>query len=204
MTEEQDHGLDTLLMEIWQSGVSSRASGEIDMKRQIQRWAQSFDRRIFWRNLIEYGAGVVVLVRSGLEFASGERHWIVPLTSVVITAFILCYLRHKHRRARPVDPDANAGEYRAALLARIDDQIALATSARYWYVLPVWIFFVVVFVTGAVRAPHVIRIAQFGAEFLLATSVAVLIVWLNERYGVRGSQKARQRVESLNMEALDQ
>ena len=34
-----------------------------------------------------------------------------------------------------------------------------------------------------------------------ATLVAALIVWLNERYGMRGLQKARQRVESLNTEA---
>ena len=173
------------------------------MKPQIEMWARAFDRRIFWRNLVEYGAGVIVLARSGLEFISGERHWTVPLTSVVITMFVLGYIWQKHRRARPIDPDADAAEYRAALLARIDDQIALAISARYWYVLPVWIFFVVVFVAGAVRAPNATRITQFGVEFLLATSVAVLIVWLNERYGVRGLQRTRQRVERLNAEALN-
>jgi hypothetical protein len=203
MTEEQDNGMDTLLMEVWQRGVTNEASEQIDMNRQIERWAQAFDRRIFWRNLIEYGAGVIVLLRSGLEFASGERHWTVPFTSVVITLFILGYLWQKHRRARPVDPDANAAEYRAALLARIDDQIALTASARYWYVLPVWIFFVVVFASGALRTPNATRILQFFVEFLLATSVALLIVWLNERYGMRGLQKARQRVESLNTEALN-
>jgi hypothetical protein len=204
MTEEQNNGLDTLLMEVWQCGVATDTSEEIEMKRQMESWAQAFDRRIFWRNLIEYGAGVVVLARSGVEFASGERHWTVPLTSVVITLFVLLYLWQKHRKSRPVDPNSNTAEYRAALLGRIDDQIALAASARYWYVLPVWIFFVVVFVTGVVRTPNATRIAQFGAEFLLATSFAVLIVWLNERYGIRGLQEARHRVESLNAEALDQ
>lgn len=203
MREEQEHGLDTLLMEVWQSGASDRRSKGVEMKPQIEMWARAFDRRIFWRNLVEYGAGVIVLARSGLEFISGERHWTVPLTSVVITMFVLGYIWQKHRRARPIDPDADAAEYRAALLARIDDQIALAISARYWYVLPVWIFFVVVFVAGAVRAPNATRITQFGVEFLLATSVAVLIVWLNERYGVRGLQRTRQRVERLNAEALN-
>jgi hypothetical protein len=202
MTDERDNGVDRLLIEVWQRGMANQATEAIDMRRQVEEWAQSFDRRIFRRNLIEYGAGVVLLVRSGVEFASGERHWAVPLTSVVITFFILGYLWQKHRRARPVDPDANAAEYRAALLARIDEQIALTASARYWYVLPAWLFFVVVFVTGAMRAPSARRIAEFGAEFLLATSVAVAIVWLNERYGLRGLQKTRQRVESLNMEAL--
>jgi hypothetical protein len=204
MTEELDNGLDKFLMEVWQKGAGNEPVEGVDLKSQIERWAHAFDRRIFWRNLIEYAAGLVVLARSGLEFASRERHWTVPLTSVVITLFVLVYLWQKHRKARPVDPDANAADYRAALLARIDDQIALAASARYWYVLPVWIFFVVVFVTGAVRTPTATRIAQFGAEFLLATSVAALIVWLNERYGIRGLQKARQRVESLNTEALNQ
>jgi hypothetical protein len=202
MTEEQDNGQDTLLIEVWQRGMSNHPKEPIDVKRQIAGWAQAFERRIFWRNLIEYGAGVVVLVRSALEFASGERHWAVPLTSVVITFFILGYLWQKHRKARPVDPDANATEYRAALLDRIDEQIALTASARYWYVLPAWVFFVVVFVAGAMRAPDARRITEFGVEFLLASLVAVLIVWLNERYGMRRLQRTRQRVESLHTEAL--
>jgi hypothetical protein len=204
MTDAQDNGLDTLLMEVWQSGAAGQTGKTIDVKRQIQGWAHAFDRRIFRRNLLEYGAGVVVLVRSGMEFASGERHWTVPLTSVVVTLFILTYIWQKHRRARPVDPDANAAEYRAALLARIDNEIALTASARYWYVLPVWVFFVVVFAAGAVRAPDPARTAQFGVEFLLATSIAVLVLWLNERYGMRRLQETRRRVENLNTEALDQ
>ena len=203
MNEEQDNGLDTILMKVWQSGVANEVSEAIDMKLEIERWAHAFDRRIFWRNLIEYGAGVVVLARSGLEFASGERHWTVQLASVVITFFILGYLWQAHRRASPVNPDANAAEYRAALLARIDGQIALVANARYWYVLPAWIFFVVVFVTGAARSPSATRIAFLGVEFLLGTSVALLIVWLNERYGVRGLQKARHRLESLHTDALN-
>lgn len=204
MTDEQDNGLDTALMELWQSGGTSQTGETFDMKRQIEGWAHAFDRRIFWRNVLEYGASLIVLVRSGLEFASGERHWTVPLTSVVITLFIVSYIWQKNRRARPADPDASAADYRAALLARIDSQIALAASARYWYVLPVWIFFVVVFAAGIVRTPDPARIAQFAMEFLLGTSIAVLIVWLNERYGIRRLQRTRKRVQSLNTEGLNQ
>jgi hypothetical protein len=114
------------------------------------------------------------------------------------------YLWQKHRKARAVNPDANAAEYRAALLANIDEQIALTASVRYWYVLPVWIFFVVVFVTGAMRAPNATRVVQFGLEFLLATAVAVAVVWLNERYGMRRLKNTRRRVESLHTEASNQ
>ena len=133
-----------------------------------------------------------------------EQEWIVPLNSAVITCFIMGYLWQKHRKERPVDPDANAAQYRAALLARIDEQIALTASVRYWYVFPAWIFLAVVFATGAVRAPNMIRVLQFAVEFLLATTVAVAIVWLNERYGMRRLKDTRLRVESLNAEALSQ
>ena len=129
---------------------------------------------------------------------SRDTDLFVPLTSVIITFFIMGYLWDKHRKARPVPPDANAAEYRAALLARIDQQIALTASARYWYVLPAWVFFVVVFLTGAVRSPNATRVLQFGLEFLLATAVAGVIVWVNERYGMRQLKRARQRVESLD------
>jgi hypothetical protein len=203
MAEELDDKFDELLMDVWQHGVAPDAE-ESDLKRQVEGWAQAFDRRIFWRNVIEYAAGVVVLVRSGLEFMSGERPWIVPLTSVVITFFIMAYLWQKHGKTRPVHPVANAAEFRAALLARIDEQIALTASVRYWYVLPVWMFFVVVFVTGAARAPNATRVLHFGLEFLAATAVAVAIVWLNERYGMRRLKETRLRVESLNSEALNQ
>jgi hypothetical protein len=32
----------------------------------------------------------------------------------------------------------------------------------------------------------------------------VLIVWLNERYGIRRLQQTRKRVESMNTEGLNQ
>jgi hypothetical protein len=200
MTEELDNGSDEYLMDIWQDGAANEAVEGIEWKQRIEEWAHAFDRRIFWRNLIEYGAGAVVLLRSGLEFASGERHWTAPFSSAVITCFIMGYLWQKHRKGRPVGPEANAAEYRAALLARIDEQIALTASVRYWYVLPVWIVFAVVFVMGAARAPNAVRVAQFGLEFLLATAVAAAVVWLNERYGMRALTDVRRRVERLNAE----
>src|SRR5688572_10455144 len=57
MTEELDDKFDEMLMDVWQHGAAQHEEGG-DLKRQIKGWAEAFNRRIFWRNLIEYAAGV--------------------------------------------------------------------------------------------------------------------------------------------------
>jgi hypothetical protein len=82
--------------------------------------------------------------------------------------------------------------YQAALLDRYDHQIRLLRRVKYWYVLPIYLWMLLVIVTVPGRFPGG-RITYFA----IATLLAAFIVWLNEGYGVRKLRAARREAESL-------
>jgi hypothetical protein len=197
---------DKELIEMWQENTCPMPGAPSELARHLAGLVDKFDRRIFWRNFVEYGAGVVVLIRSGFDIAVGDRMFVAPLTSIAATIFIMTYIWRKHRHTKPLDPAADAAAYRSALLSRHDRQLRLARSVRYWYVLPAWIFFVVVLVTGFIRANAPQGNGSefvFGliAEFLLASGLCAIVIWMNEKYAVRKLVEHRRRIEALITDA---
>ena len=67
-----------------------------------------------------------------------------------------------------------------ALVDRIDRQIEFIRGVPYWYVLPAWIFFVTVLISGIVKG---LPVGQLLAEFGAASALCVLVIVLNVRYG---------------------
>ncbi len=201
-------GFEQELMEMWQESTCPMPGDSSEQTLKLSAWVARFDRRVFLRNLVEYTAVAIVLVRSGFEIASGERPLIAPLTSIVAALFIASYIWRKHRETSPLNPEASARTYRDALLKRLDRQIELGRTVRYWYVLPVWLFFLVVFAYGAVRM--LTNATESGTpfpglffqtvEFLLATGICVVVIWLNEHRNLRKLEKESERVEDIRIE----
>jgi hypothetical protein len=107
-------------------------------------------------------------------------------------------------RTPPLDPSTDAVTYRAALLDRHDQQFRLARGVRYWYVLPAWMFFLVVLVTGFIRLAtnppqRTPTEYAFGlvAEFVMATGICGIVIWLNEKYSVRKLKQSGERIEAI-------
>lgn len=200
------------LMEMWQESTCPMPGGPRQNTLDLGAWVAKFDRRVFWRNFVEFVAVGVVLVRSGLDIAAGDRPLIAPLSGIAAAIFIALYIWRKHRDTPPLDPAANASTYRDALLNRLDRQIALARSVRYWYVLPAWLFLLVMFASRALRmsANRATSDSVFPGlffltiEFLLATGICVLVIWLNEHLRVSKLQKERQRVESIRVDSSEE
>jgi hypothetical protein len=119
------------LMDLWQHDTATENGDPSVITRQLSSALKKFDQRIFWRNAIEYAAAVIVLIRSFFDIASGERLLIAPLTSIAVALFIGVNVWRKHRIAAPVDPTANAHEYRIALVDRIDRQIQFIRGVPY-------------------------------------------------------------------------
>jgi len=205
-----DGSLDKELITMWQE--CSTPGGASLPTRQLAGWVKSFDRRIFWWNFVEYAAAVIVLTRAGFEIAKGDRYLIAPLTGIAVVLFIVISIWWSHRHNHPPDPLADARSYRTALLARIDRQIRLTLRVRYWYVLPAWIYFLTVFVSGTVKVfnetPERISIGNavlgLALAFLSATALCVIVVWLNERFGLRKLQEERKRVQSILTESTEE
>lgn len=152
-----------------------------------------FDRQIFWRNAVEYAAGVVVLAWSITEALEGSRRAFLVMAGVL---FVLGYAWWKQRGVKELDPSADARSYQAALLKRFDDQLWLLSRVKYWYLLPLYPPMVWTAVVGWSRNP-------WGAlaELALVTALFAVIAWLNEVRGVRKLKADRAHAEAMLQEA---
>jgi hypothetical protein len=182
------------IIRMWQE---SSLPGRVDageLARKIAARVESFDRRIAWRNLLEYAAGFVLI---GWFLWQSFNPVMRPLAiaGIVAVGFVMVYLWRSHRNTSPLDPAADIKSYHAALLDRYDRQIGLLRRVKYWYVLPLYSWMVLVTVLVPSRFPGG-RVTHFLANTLLA----VFIVWLNEGYGVRKLRAARKEAESLIQE----
>ena len=118
---------------------------------QLARLAlRRFDSHILWRNFREYAAALAVVGFGVWRFLAGDDR--LQVGAIVFgAAFVAGYLWFQHRRLPRLDPAATAHDYQAALLARIDRQIALLGSVRYWYLLPLYVPVLVQVVTPGRR-----------------------------------------------------
>lgn len=179
------------LMELWQESTRP-APNRAEISRLAARAAMSrFDRAIRSRNLREYAAGVLVVAFFGWHLVHG-RFVGLDLAAIGAVLFVMGFLWNHHRHIAPLDPTACASDYQTAMLSRIDGQIRLLTSIRYWYLLPVYVPVVWVAVMVSRRS------LVFAAVFLaFATLVYVAIAWLNEKVGVPHLLRQRARIEAL-------
>ena len=82
--------------------------------------------------------------------------------------------------------------YKAALLARLDEQIHLLRSVTYWYLLPLSL-------PSLWQAVHVWDKSPWAAAVSLAVVVVLFVFlrWLNLTAGVGASRATRANVESM-------
>jgi hypothetical protein len=177
-------------MSVWQKNTG--ADADIDrLARTIMAQTWTFDQKIFWRNAREYGAGIILLVAFSGQLVTGFDR-IGALVGIASVGFVLAYLWWKHRGLHPLDPASDVAAYRAALVARYDDQIRLLRNVPYWYLLPLY---VPVLWIGA----QVWRKSPAAAMVVLLAVLALYvgIGWLNVVAAVRGLRAAQDKVESM-------
>jgi hypothetical protein len=210
--EEFNDGFERELKEMWQESTCAMPGAANEPTLKLAEWVARFDRKVFWQNFVEYVAVGIVLTRTGFDIASGDRPLVASLASIAAAVFIASCMWRKHRDTPRLHPEASANAYRDALLARLDRQIELARSVRYWYVLPAWLFLVVLFASRAVRMlansaesrSIVPGVFFLTVEFLLATGICVLVIWVNEHYRVRKLREERAHVESVMVEGSEE
>ena len=178
-------------MRVWQKNTPVSADPE-KMAREIMAQTWRFDQKIFWRNAREYAAGIVLLVVFSGQLLIG-RDRIGALIGIVAVGFVMAYLWWKHRGLHPLDPAADVTTYKAALVARFDDQIQLLRSVPFWYLLPLC-FQPIWMAWHGWQDRH----AAAGAVVMLVIVFAVFagIGWLNVVWGVRKLRARRDKIES--------
>ena len=191
MSQTIGYHADDDLVRLWQDTALPTPDPAQLARRVAGMAVRRFDRAVMRRNAREYAGSVLALLFAGRQWMIGGDHFQAGAL-VIAVVFVSGVLWWQHRRVRPLDPSANARTYQAALLARIDQQIRLLGTVRYWYLLPLYIPAVIQAVNGSSRHP-------IGAWVVLGivTATFVFIAWLNERLGVAFLTQERARVMSL-------
>lgn len=180
------------LMKMWQENPLPGPMDAAQIVREIARRTEKFDRTIWWRNVREYAAGAVLIAFfSWRLFDPASR--LIAVAGLVAVGFVMIYLRWSHRQTPPLDPTADAKSYAAALIDRYDRQIRLLSRVKYWYVLPLylWMLLSIMMSVPSQEIGRRIRVS------LVVTAFSILVIWLNEGYGVRKLRDKRKKVEAL-------
>jgi len=189
MTQPDDE-----LMLLWQQGVSDAPDAAEVARLAARASMRRFDRLITRRNVIESLAAAGVLFWFGWNFVIGYQRLSNAL-SFASVSFVIAYLWWQHRHAVGLDAAADAEAYHAALLGRLDHQIALLRTVPYWYLLPLYVPTCLQAVTSWPRGPG----ATLTALAVL-TALYVAVGVLNVRVGVPRLLAERARLEALYQE----
>jgi hypothetical protein len=171
------------LREIWQGGGSAAADVEGVLKLMRQK-STEFQNMITRRDLRETVGGVVIAVLFGW-FAYRASDWLVRASDVWIAAaglWIIYWLRRNSIAFQEPSRDQSLSAYYRALYASYERQVWLLSTAKLWYVLPVWSG-LMLFSFATWRIQH----NTAGSVVLIFTFTATFgfVWWLNESWGVR-------------------
>jgi hypothetical protein len=181
------------LILLWRQGTSAEPNPQEVARLAGRATMTRFDKTILRRNLIEYFAGGFLLIANLRSLWTGP-YVAAPLGLITGVLFVMLYFWHSHRTLVPLDAAADARTYHVAMLARLDHQIRLLSTVRYWYILPLYLPIVVQ--TYTLPNPP----GQKVVALTLVTGLCVGVIWFNEKHGVRRLRTERAKVESLYRE----
>lgn len=168
---------------------------------QLRKKMDRFERRIFWRNLREYAAGVVVIAIFGF-YEWRFRTLLVRLGSGMIIAGTLYVMYQLHRRAsrRPAPADLGAStciEFHRKSLERQRDALRTVWS---WYLLP-FVPGLSVLAIGSIasqRAAHPGNLGQLVISVLASQGIIPALFFAVWKLNRRAAEKLQAQIDELN------
>jgi hypothetical protein len=186
--------IDDELMRLWQQGASSAPDAAEVARLAARASMRRFDRLVARRNVVETVTAIALLAFFGWRVAAGDDR-LGAGVSFACVSFVIVYLWWRHRHAIVLDATASAQAYHAALLARIDQQIALLRTVPYWYLLPLY----VPVALQAVALWPTSAAASIGL-LIVAAAFYVALGVLNVRIAGARLRAERARIEALYQE----
>jgi hypothetical protein len=183
------------LRQLWQSDINE-AMNQRDLLHELERRRRNFDRVNRRRGLVDVVAMLVVLVVY-LWLAVGERTTFERVADLCLAAcaiWVIFYVRRYARLSRKPAPEQTLGAYRQALVERYDGQIRFAKSAKYWFILPMWLAMLLYDVAYRVNGGKNIK---FAMVLMVVTVGYALAWWLYEGRGVRCLERKRRELAAL-------
>ncbi len=163
------------LYRLWQRLEPPSSDKEVrGIMELVERRKREFERIIYWRNVREYAACIIVAVTFAV-FAWNARtplqqigHSIVSLSALWITGFL--WLMQRSRQA-PL-PESSGKAYEEALLVKYERQILLTRTAWAWYVLPLTIGLLI----SSLGADHATVLGLAMTGFMLAAGAGIALL----------------------------
>ncbi len=189
---------------LWQSQPTEPPRIRLeDFRKKMNR----FDRRIFWRNVREYAAGVVVIAAFGY-YEWRLRGLLLRVGSALMIAGVLYVMYQIHRRAALQSAPADLGlstcvQFHRKSLERQRDALRTVWS---WYLLPFVPGFAVFllgstmsqwaahpgnlghFVIGSLVSPAIVAAVFFGVWKLNGRAAERLQIQIDELDALRGDR----------------
>ena len=181
---------------LWQLDSGSTAINQQELWLKLQQRANKFDRTIRWRDIREIAAGLFIAVfflwfavRAGSPWSRAANLWLAAYG-----VWIIFFLLRFSRVSRKPQPEQTLAVYRRELLERYDRQIRLLRNAKYWYVLPLWIGWMLTSIAylakGGGKVGCMVLVTVFSA-------VSAGVWWVNAVPGVRHVERQRRELVSL-------
>lgn len=188
------------LRDLWSSQPPFGNTKGEEIMALVQRKTKRFERMIMIRNWTEcLAAAVVTVAFSVLAILTGDALTRTGAVIVAASAAWIIYYISRHRKANlSVDPSQNLTGYTQALLKHYDHQIKLLRSAKYWYLLPMYIGLLVISAGGLLARTRTVGLSWHdlgGPGFY--TAIFAAIWWLNEVNTVKRLRKQRDRLLSM-------
>jgi hypothetical protein len=194
--------LDDDLRELWVGEPDHGASGAAEeLLDLVRRKSARFERMLVTRNLVECLAAVLVAAFFARYALSGAPNVVARIGAFIAAGSAVVIIVHLVRHGRspaPLDPGQDLATYTAAMLAQYDHQIRLLKSAKYWYLLPMYVGLLVASAGNFVERA---RLGLFGWRDLGGPAIYTIVFgavwWLNEIAGVRRLRCERSRLVSV-------
>jgi hypothetical protein len=192
------------LRELWNSQPSAATTTGEDLMQMVEARTKKFDRRVRARNLREIiasviGGGVLAWTMLGSHDPWKITGGVVMEIGLAVIIYVL--LRYGKTGSEP-DTSGTLRDYTRSLIEKYDRQIRLLKTAKYWYLLPMYLGIVIMLV-GSVLG-HV-RAGTLGPKVFLwpviLTAFFGFTWWLNEVYAVGKLERCRAKTEEMLREA---
>jgi hypothetical protein len=191
---------DDELIDLWRN-VALPAPDPEEIAQWVGRTAvQRMDRFSTMMNFLTGAIGLSFLTLLGWATYEGIR-LDVTLLGFLCVEPVLAYIWWVQRRTA-LDPTANSRSYQSAMLARLDRQIRLCRTARYW-LLPILAWMLYVFLLDPAKPLWLLDVKQLSrdtAQTLVVHVVAYIAgVWGCEHspWGASGLSAKRAMILAL-------
>ena len=147
-----------------ESTMSTRSLSESDILHRVKERSRAFDRKIWWRDLLESGAALVVFV--AFAWIAWDAPGLVRAGALIVmggSAYIFWRLRRARTRHDTASPARPVAERLRVERAKVDAQIHLLETVAQWYLAPL--------ATGAL----LIVVGSDGVSWSAAGQIAIVL-----------------------------